>query len=139
MVTRADKFTQSAQQEIFSDFLNSFGVHPITGALGKTTNANAVKQSIRNLIFTNYGERFFQPQVGGDVYRSLFEPITSLTSKNIVDSITKTINYNEPRAKLLGVNVYNGTDENTVVVLVVFSLINNSTPISLDVTLTRVR
>lgn len=139
MVTRADKFTQTNQQEIFSDFLNSFSIHPVSGALAKTTNANAVKQSIKNLIMTNLGERLFQPNIGSDVYASLFEPLTSITAKDITDAITNTIQYNEPRANLLGVNVYTGSDENTLVVNIVFALINNNTPITMDVTLKRVR
>jgi phage baseplate assembly protein W len=140
MSTRADKFTQLAgQSEVFSDFLNSFSVHPITGTLAKTTNVNAVRQSIKNLVLTNYGERMFQPQVGSDILRHLFEPMNTLTAKDISDSIALTINHNEPRAKLLGVDVRESSDYNTVVVNIVFSLINNNTPVSMDVTLKRVR
>lgn len=139
MVTRADKFTQTNQQELFSDFLNSFSVHPVSGSLAKVTNHNAVRQSIKNLILTNYGERLFQPLVGGDVIRHLFDPMNSLTAKNIADSITKTIEYNEPRAKLLGVDVKESTDFNSVIVNVVFSIINTNAPISMDVTVKRVR
>jgi phage baseplate assembly protein W len=140
MSTRADKFTQLAgQSEVFSDFLNSFSVHPITGTLAKTTNVNAVRQSIKNLVLTNYGERMFQPQVGSDILRHLFEPMNTLTAKDISDSITLTINHNEPRARLLGVDVRESSDYNSVVVNIVFSLINTNTPVSMDVTLKRVR
>jgi len=139
MSIRADKFTQSNQSEVFSDFLNGFTVHPITGSLAKTTNYNAVRQSIKNLILTNYGERMFQPQVGSDILRHLFEPMNTLTAKDITDSIALTIKHNEPRARLIGVDVNESSDYNTVVVNIVFSLINTNAPVSMDVTLKRVR
>ena len=139
MSTRADKFTQSNQSEIFSDFLNGFTIHPATGALAKTINYNAVRQSIKNLVLTNYGERMFQPQVGSDILRHLFEPMNTLTAKDITDSITLTIKHNEPRARLLNVDVRESSDYNTVVVNIVFSLINTNNPVSMDVTLKRVR
>lgn len=140
MSSRADKFTQTQNQtEIFSDFLNSFSVHPITGTLGKTTNVNAVRQSIKNLILTNYSERFFQPNIGSDVYRSLFEPLDVLSAQNITESITNTIKYNEPRAKLINVTVYPGNDDQSIAVNIVFSLINTNTPTTLELVLKRVR
>jgi phage baseplate assembly protein W len=139
MATRADKFTQVNQSEIFSDFLNSFSIHPISGSLAKVTNQNAVRQSVKNLILTNYGERLFQPLVGGDLTRHLFEPMNALTAKNISDSITKTIQYNEPRANLIGVDVRESTDFNSIIVNVVFSIINTNAPISMDVVVKRVR
>ena len=140
MTTRADKFTQiGGQSEVFSDFLNSFSIHPVTGTLAKTTNVNAVRQSIKNLILTNYGERMFQPQVGSDIIRHLFEPMNTLTAKDISESITLTVKHNEPRAQLLNVDVRESSDYNSVVVNIVFSLINTNTPISMDVTLKRVR
>lgn len=139
MSIRADKFTQINQSEVFSDFLNGFTVHPITGSLAKTTNYNAVRQSIKNLILTNYGERMFQPQVGSDIMRHLFEPMNTLTAKDITDSISLTIQHNEPRARLLGVDVRESSDYNSVVVNIVFSLINTNAPVSMDVTLKRVR
>ena len=139
MSIRADKFTQSNQSEVYSDFLNGFTVHPITGSLAKTTNYNAVRQSIKNLILTNYGERMFQPQVGSDILRHLFEPMNTLTAKDITDSIALTIKHNEPRARLIGVDVNESSDYNTVVVNIVFSLINTNAPVSMDVTLKRVR
>jgi phage baseplate assembly protein W len=140
MSTRADKFTQAiGQSEVFSDFLNGFSIHPVTGSLAKTTNVNAVRQSIKNLVLTNYGERFFQPQVGSDILRHLFEPMNTLTAKDITDSIALTIKHNEPRANLLGVDVRESSDYGSVVVNIVFSLINTNAPVSMDVSLKRVR
>lgn len=139
-MSRADSFTQlSGKAEQFSDFLVNFNSHPMTGALGKITNEASVRRSIMNLISTNLGERPFQPNVGSDVNRALFEPLDQIAATSLQRAVTNTIKYNEPRANLLGVTVYPGVQPNTLVVNVIFSLINTSTPISLDVVLQRVR
>jgi hypothetical protein len=65
--------------------------------------------------------------------------MNTLTAKDISDSIALTVKHKEPRAKLLGVDVRESSDYHTVVVNIVFSLINNNTPVSMDVTLKRVR
>lgn len=139
MASRADKFTQPKREEQFSDFLNNFSRHPVSGALAKTTNEAAVRQSIKNLILTDQGERLFQPNVGSDVRRSLFEPLDRVILNEITEAISSTIKYNEPRAKLLDVLVTGNEDSNELNVTVLFSLINSNTPISLDVILRRVR
>lgn len=139
MASRADKFTQLKKEEQFSDFLNNFSRNPVSGALGKTINEAAVRQSIKNLILTDQGERLFQPNVGSDVRRSLFEPLDRVILNEITEAISSTIKYNEPRAKLIDVLVTGNEDSNELNVTVLFSLINSNTPISLDVILRRVR
>ena len=44
---------------IYSDIPISFTAHPITGNVKKSINRDAVKNSVRNIILTNHGERFF--------------------------------------------------------------------------------
>ena len=139
MATRADKYSQKSKQEYFSDFLNDFDTHPISHSLVRVTNENAVKQSIRNLILTNLGERLFSPNIGSDIARALFEPNDVVTAENIVFYIKNTISHNEPRAVLLDVRVTTKLDNYSMVVNVVFSLINSNEPVTLDVILKRVR
>ena len=139
MASRADKYTQLKKEEQFSDFLNNFSLHPVTGSLAKTTNEFAVRQSIKNLILTDQGERLFQPNIGSDIRRSLFEPLDRVVLNDIREAISSTIKYNEPRARLLDVLVTGNEDSNELNVTILFSLINSNTPISLDVILRRVR
>lgn len=140
MATRSDRFTQlSLKQESFSDFLDNFDAHPISKTLARTVNEAAVGQSIKNLILTNLGERLFQPTIGSDVYRSLFEPADIITQNHIIDAIKRTVNNNEPRAILLDVSVALGTND-SLIVQIVYALINNQNrPLSLEVILKRVR
>ena len=140
MASRADKFTQlEKKQELFSDFLTDFARHPITNALARTTNEDSIRQSIRNLIMTNLGERLFEPTVGSNVLASLFEPNDTITAENIAFHVNLTITQNEPRANLLDVVVTPSPDENSFAVSVVFSVLNNTTPITLNLILRRVR
>jgi phage baseplate assembly protein W len=140
MATRADKITQlSKKQEFFSDFLTNFDKHPITNNLAKTTNEESVKQSLRNLILTNIGERLFEPTVGSNVLASLFEPDDVVTAQNIVYHINLTVAQNEPRVNMLDVSVVPLPDQNAFSVSLLFSIINNPTPIALSLILRRVR
>jgi phage baseplate assembly protein W len=140
MSTRADRFTQIAKkQETFSDFLNNFDKTPVTSTLAKIVNEESIKQSLRNLILTNMGERLFQPLVGSNVNRSLFEPADSITADSLIYYIKNCIRQNEPRVLLNDVFVFANSDGNSFLVTIVFSVINNTAPISLDLILRRVR
>jgi len=139
-VTRADTLTQTVnKQEYFSDFLNSFALTPVGNNLGKISNEASVKQSLKNLIYTNLGERLFQPNVGSNILNSLFEPNGKITLANIEFNIKNTIKYNEPRVNLLQAKARSTYDENQIQIDLVFTLINNPDPISLSFILKRVR
>jgi phage baseplate assembly protein W len=140
MSTRADRYTQtSKKQEMFSDFLNNFDKNPITNSIAKITNEDSIKQSLRNLILTNIGERVFEPMVGSNVYRSLFEPSDAITADNIIYYIKNCVKQNEPRVVLNDVFVFPNPDGNSFLVTIVFSIINNTKQLSLDLILRRVR
>lgn len=140
MSTRADRYTQLNKiPDMFSDFLTDLTPHPITKDLARVRNDQSVRQAIKNLILTNYNERMFQPQIGSNVARSLFEPNDSVMRDDLEDAIRNTIEYNEPRAQLLSVDVLPAPDQYTVSINIVFALINTTEPQSLDVILRRVR
>jgi phage baseplate assembly protein W len=123
----------------YKDFYNNFDVHPARGDLFVLEDADSVKNSIKNLIFTNRGERFFQPLIGSSINRTLFENISPETTFRIKTYIETTIENFEPRAKLIATYVVPSEDENAYNVTIVFSLVNNPNPISFDLLLTRVR
>jgi len=139
-MSRADKFTQlNKKQEMFSDFLNNFSVSPFNNQLAKTTNENAVRQSVKNLILTNFGERLFQPNIGGNINRSLFGLADEVTASNLVYDIKQTIKINEPRANLIDIKVFPSPDRNSFIIDIIFSVINSQTPIALNLVLRRAR
>ena len=64
----------------FKDLAVSFNANPSTGDFGVVKNENAIKQSVRNLILTMFGERPFQRDIGSRVKALMFEPWGSILS-----------------------------------------------------------
>jgi phage baseplate assembly protein W len=140
MAVVKDRFTVSdTKNQIYSDFLNDFTPHPATGDIVRYINEASVSRSIRNLISTNKGERLFQPEVGTDIFKMLFEPMSDGIAELLSSTIQRTISDYEPRAKVLAVNVAPNFDNNSYQVTIEYMIINRQTPITLNVTLTRVR
>ena len=140
MTTRAERYTQLQKiPDLFSDFMMDLTPHPITKDLIRLRNEQSIKQSLRNLVLTNYGERLFQPNIGSSVNRSLFEPNDFILEDDIESSIRRTIEFNEPRVQLLNVEVLTTRDDNNISINIVFAIINSTQTQSLEVILRRVR
>jgi phage baseplate assembly protein W len=140
MAVVKDRFTESdTRNQIYSDFLNDLTPHPVTGDVVRYINEASVNRAIRNLIMTNKGERLFQPDIGTDIYKMLFEPMSTGIAELLSTTIQRTIKDYEPRAKVLSVTVVPSYEKNSYVVNVEYMIINRQAPISLNVTLTRVR
>ena len=124
---------------VYSDIGTNLDVHPIKEDLILLTNEAAVKRSIRNLLLTDPYERFFHPGIGSGIKHSLFENINSDTEFIIKERIRETIINYEPRAILYSVTVKALPDENSYSASIVFSVVYNTTPVTLDLVLKRVR
>ena len=139
-IFQADKYTPlSTISELFSDVSSDFEQHPDTHDLMRLKNEEAVKRSIRNLVLTNKYERPFQPNLGSNLRKYLFEDISPTTSLNLQNEIKTTIENYEPRAGSVDVTVSPYVDENAYVVNILFYIINSNNPISLNTILYRVR
>jgi phage baseplate assembly protein W len=148
---RSSRITsKSKQREFYSDFTMDLDLNPITGSLQRLTNEEAVKASIVNLVMTQTGERFYHPNVGSDVKRSLFNPFDEMTAAKIQSSISATIDRYEPRAQNVHVQVVPNGDtsqtsprtieNNYYIVTISFTLINIPNVVQLvDLVLQRVR
>lgn len=140
MISRADTLTGSSKQlEVFSDFTNSFKQSPFSKELSKITNEKSVNQSLKNLMYTNLGERLFQPNVGSNIMTMLFEPNYMEYFNKIELIIKNTIAINEPRINLLDVLFPETNDETLVIITLVYQLINNPEEITYNLILKRVR
>jgi phage baseplate assembly protein W len=89
----------------FKDISASFQVNPLTYDLIAIKNETAIARSVRNLVLTAQGERFFNPILGSKVSRLLFENVDEITASAIQEEIKTTINNFEPRVNLLSVEV----------------------------------
>ena len=123
----------------FSDIDLTFQKHPVTGDIRLSINEQAIVRAVRNLIMTNHFERPFNSQIGSNVRRMLFEPISPLTAKYIQREIEDTIKNFEPRVKLQEVFVQVSPDFNYYQVNISFYIVNKSDPISLSFILERLR
>jgi phage baseplate assembly protein W len=89
----------------FKDISSSFKVNPLSEDIIAIKNETAIARSIRNLVLTQQGERFFNPILGSQINGLLFENIDGLTASDIEDQIKVTIENFEPRVELTEVNV----------------------------------
>ncbi len=89
----------------FKDISMSFQVNPLNNDIISINNETAIARSVRNLVFTLPGERFFNENLGSKLSRALFENIDDISASIIQDEITNTINNYEPRVDLISVDV----------------------------------
>jgi phage baseplate assembly protein W len=127
------------KKDIFSDFSLGFTAHPVTGQLSRKKNRDAVKQSVKSLILTDFYERPFKPRIGCNIRNSLFELFTPITQQKMQNAVREVIKNYEPRAQIIDVFVEDRPDHNALTVSVAFSIKNDPNPVVLDVILERVR
>ncbi len=107
----------------FKDISMSFEVNPITTDLIGVKNDTAIARSIRNLVFTTPGERFFNPNLGSGVSELLFDNIDDISAAVIRDEIEETIIKYEPRVRLQDVKVKADYDNNEFNVTISYDII----------------
>tara|TARA_R100000008_G_scaffold85319_1_gene74917 strand:+ start:1343 stop:1837 length:495 start_codon:yes stop_codon:yes gene_type:complete len=89
------------------------------------TTIDAVKNNIKNLLSTNYGERFMQPQLGTNLRKVLFEPINETTILQIQDIILDAFELWLPFVDVRDIRFTNNnknTDDNQVRIKIEFSI-----------------
>jgi phage baseplate assembly protein W len=123
----------------YSDLDLNFTIHPVKKDINRYTNEVAVVNSIKNLILTNHYERPFQPDIGSNVRRLLFENMDTVTATTLEKEITQTIRNYEPRANISKINVSPDYDNNGFKVYMEFYVVNRTTPITINFFLERIR
>ena len=112
----------------FKDISLSFDPHPITKDLPVLKNENAIRRSVRNLVQTIPGERFFNPLLGSSVYESLFDLVDFGSSSLIEQEIITTIENFEPRVNNVQVQVDPRPDQNNFDVTIFFDVVGQELP-----------
>ena len=112
----------------FKDISLSFVPHPVTNDLKVLKNTDAIRRSIRNIVQTIPTERFFNPLLGSDVYKSLFDFVDFGTASNIQAQIEIAIDNFEPRVNDVRVLVDPQPDLNEFEVTVFFDIIGQQFP-----------
>ena len=112
----------------FKDISMTFQVNPLNSDLIGLKNENAIARSVRNIVFTLPGEKFFDEDFGSRISASLFENIDEISSAEIVDEIRQSIVNYEPRVDLLDVQAFPNFDNNQFDVRIVYEIIGADVP-----------
>ena len=96
----------------FKDISMSFESNPLNDDLVSLSDTAAIARSIRNIVFTSPGEKFFQPDFGSRISESLFENVDKVSALAIEDEIRSSIINFEPRVNLLDVSVNPNEEDN---------------------------
>ena len=123
----------------YSDLDLRFTPHPITKDLVPKYDAEAIKNSIRNLIVTMRGERPFAPELGSNLNQVLFEPITPFIQGIIQREVINALSSYEPRATISSVAVNYYPTANVVDVQVEFMINGSAVTHKTNVVLERTR
>jgi phage baseplate assembly protein W len=127
------------RQRTFSDLDLNFTAHPVTGDVARLYDENAIKRSVRNLLQTNNFERPFHSEIGSQIRALLFEPASPVLNTMLKRVISDTITTFEPRVVVNSVTVSSNSDNNSVNVTLVFTIVNTVNPVTMNVVLQRTR
>ena len=112
----------------FKDLSMSFKTNPLNDALIGLKNTSAIARSLKNIVFTQPGEKFFQPDFGSKISESLFEIVDDSSAITIRDEIRSSIINFEPRVNLLDVSVNPNPDDNEMNVVIQYEVTGIDVP-----------
>ena len=112
----------------FKDISLSFAPHPVTKDLPILKNESAIRRSVRNIVQTIPTEKFFNPDFGSDVYKSLFDFVDFGTANIIQVQIKTAVNNFEPRVDNVRVEVSPSPDTNEFEILVIYDIVGQEFP-----------
>ena len=127
------------QSRKYTDLDLNFRSHPFTKDVLLKKGDNSIKQSVKSLVLTRKGEKPFHPEIGSHIYTHLFDNMTVDTVVNIKTTIEDVINTYEPRVILSSVDVVANPDQNLYDVTIIFRLINEPDPITVEFFIERLR
>ena len=112
----------------FKDLSMSFKTNPLNDDLIGLKNTNAIARSLKNIVFTQPGEKFFNPDFGSRISESLFENVDNVSALAIKDEIKSSIINFEPRVKLLDTIVVPNPDDNEMNVVIQYEVTGIDVP-----------
>ena len=112
----------------FKDISMSFETNPLNDDLVSLSDTTAIARSIRNIVFTSPGEKFFNPDFGSRISESLFENVDEVSALAIEDEIKSSIINFEPRVNLLSTIVAPNPDDNEMNVTIEYEIVGIDIP-----------
>ncbi len=112
----------------FKDVSMTFQKHPLTSDIIALKNESAIARSVRNIVFTVPGEKFFDENFGSQISQALFENINDISANIIRSEIKSSLRRYEPRVKVREVNVEPNFDQNEFNVTIIYEIIGADVP-----------
>ena len=128
-----------AKKNNYSDLNLAFLKHPIFADITPLGDIDAVKQSVKNLVLTNFNEKPFHPEIGGNVTSLLFEPADSFTGIAIRDEIQRVLDDYEPRINAVNIEILDDADANSYRITIGFNVIYTNIETEVSFNLQRLR
>ena len=107
----------------FKDISMTFQSNPLNRDLIGIKNETAIARSVKNLVLSSQGEKFFNSSFGTRVSKLLFENIDEMTASIIKDEITFVLNTYEPRIEVMNVTVKPNYDENEFATTIQYKIV----------------
>jgi phage baseplate assembly protein W len=127
------------RQPDYTDLDLDFLRHPTTNDVVRKSGDDAIKRSIRNLIFTNYYDRPFRSYIGSNVRNALFNNVDQFTADQLRTAIRDVINNFEPRVSIMDIAIDPDIDRNGFNVTLMYVIKNREQPVLTTIFLERVR
>lgn len=137
--TTGQKASLVSSKRLYSDLDLSLTLHPIFRDIMPLTDTDAVINAVKNLIFTNFNERPFQPNLGSNLSNILFEPADIITIICLKQSILEVLRKNEPRIDSISAEIIDDSDRNRYHVNLEFRVISPNLEVDITLFLSRLR
>ena len=125
--------------QTFVDLDLNFNIHPIRKDINVFINEYAITNSIKNLVLTNHYERPFNPVIGSNVRRMLFENVDTIIAGQLEKEIKDTIENFEPRASVINVTAIPSLVENGYNITLAYMVVNLPNTLTISFFLERIR
>ena len=112
----------------YKDISMSFENNPLNDDLVSLNDTTAIARSLRNIVFTQPGEKFFNPDFGSRITESLFENVDEVSALAIEDEIKSSIINFEPRVNLLDTIVIPNPEDNEMAVTIEYEIVGIDIP-----------
>ena len=112
----------------FKDINLSFKRHPVTNDVLTIRDEDAIKRSVKNIVFTILGEKPFEPEFGSVINDSLFDLNTNLSEIQVSDEIKQSLFNFEPRIENIEVTVTVRPDSNELNCTLQYDIIGLPSP-----------
>lgn len=107
----------------FKDVSMTFQTNPLNSDLIALKNETAISRSIKNIVFTLPGEKFFNENFGSNISKVLFENVDEISASIIADEIRQSIINYEPRVRLVDVQIFPDYDNGSFDAIIIYEII----------------